>query len=427
MSGTSSIRAMGTEEHALETDSENQNAHKLAQIVSFATFTWYSTRLMMASNLSTLITGNLCLFSKYSGGDTIMAAMAFKQVVHLGYLFNGLVHISGDMEKKMASIQKCFKLLEIPQENYGQPRTTKKDWPPKGKIEFKEVELKYRPTTELVLKKLDFTIQGGEKVGVVGRTGAGKSTITMALTRIIEICGGQVFVDGVDINKTSIDQVRESITIIPQDPTLFKGSLRFNLDPTNICTDEQITELLKKAGLVELILKKKKEDEDKKKELEKELTPEQLALAKADQKTDDDSLLNFNIQPGGENLSSGEKSLICICRAILRKNKVVILDEATANIDIVTEQTIQKLIKESFKNCTMITVAHRLQTIIESDKVLVLDKGKVAEFDKPSELLKNPESHFTKLVNQMQDEEKEKKKEEELEKKASKLLENKKE
>lgn len=118
-------------------------------------------------------------------------------------------------------------------------------------------------------------------------------------------------------------------------------------------------------------------------------------------------------------MSSGEKSLVCICRAILRRNKIVILDEATANIDIVTEQTIQKLIKESFKDCTMITVAHRLQTIIESDKVLVLDKGRVAEFDKPNELLKNPESHFTKLVKAMEDDEKEKA----LEKKESERLE----
>lgn len=122
----------------------------------------------------------------------------------------------------------------------------------------------------------------------------------------------------------------------------------------------------------------------------------------ADKQVEDDSLLNFHVQSGGENLSSGEKSLVCICRAILRKNKIVILDEATANIDIQTEQTIQKLIKESFKDCTMIVVAHRLQTIIASDRVLVLDHGKVAEFDSPEELRKNPESHFTKLINEIQ-------------------------
>merc|ERR1711937_808867 len=132
--------------------------------------------------------------------------------------------------------------------------------------------------------------------------------------------------------------------------------------------------------------------EEKKKKLESELTEEQLALAKATKEVEDNSLLNFHIQPGGENLSAGEKALVCICRAILRKNKIVILDEATASIDIQTEQVIQKLLKESFKDCTMIVVAHRLQTIIESDKVLVLAKGKVAEFDTPDVLRKRPES-----------------------------------
>lgn len=140
--------------------------------------------------------------------------MALQQVVHLGFRLNGLVQISGDFEKQLASVQKCFKLLEIPQENREQERTTS-NWPTKGQLEFENVELKYRPSTDLVLKKLNLSVKGGLKVGVVGRTGAGKSTITLALTRIIEICGGSIKIDGVDINKISLQQVREAITIIP--------------------------------------------------------------------------------------------------------------------------------------------------------------------------------------------------------------------
>lgn len=166
--------------------------------------------------------------------------------------------------------------LEKPQERKDQERYTEKAWPAKGEIKFEDVELKYRPATEMVLRKLSFGIKGGEKVGVVGRTGAGKSTITLALTRIIEICGGNIKVDGVDLNKISLQQVREAITIIPQEPTLFKGTLKFNLDPENKRSDEDILALLESAGLVELILKKKKEEEEKKKKLEAELTPEQL-------------------------------------------------------------------------------------------------------------------------------------------------------
>lgn len=181
----------------------------------------------------------------------------------------------------MASVQKCFKLLDIPQENKNQPEYKEKAWPSKGGIKFSEVVLKYRPTTEEVLRKLTLEIKGGEKIGVVGRTGAGKSTITLALTRIIELTGGKIEVDGVDIGKINLQQVREAITIIPQDPTLFKGSIRFNLDPENIRTDIEILDLLGKAGLTELILKKKKEEDEKKKELDSKLTPEQLAQAMA--------------------------------------------------------------------------------------------------------------------------------------------------
>lgn len=133
-----------------------------------------------------------------------MIALAFQQVVHLGYRVNSLIHCSGDVEKQMASVQKCFKLLDIPQEKKDQEVYSEKAWPVKGSIKFKDVELKYRPTTEMVLNKLSFEIKGGEKIGVVGRTGAGKSTLTLALTRIIEICDGNIEVDGVDINQINL-------------------------------------------------------------------------------------------------------------------------------------------------------------------------------------------------------------------------------
>lgn len=174
----------------------------------------------------------------------------------------------------MASVQKCLKLLDIPHETKNQPEYKDKVWPSKGGIKFSDVVLKYRPTTEEVLRKLNLEIKGGEKIGVVGRTGAGKSTITLALTRIIELTSGKIEVDGVEIGKISLQQVREAITIIPQEPTLFKGSIRFNLDPEEQRTDKEILNLLTKAGLVELILKKKKEEAEKKKELDAKLTPE---------------------------------------------------------------------------------------------------------------------------------------------------------
>lgn len=219
---------------------------------------------------------------------------------------------------------------------------------------------------------------------------------------------------------------------------MYKGSVAYNLDPTGKIPKDQILAVLKKAKLDEIILKKSKEEKEKELEAQKEKKklednviimddPTKQKKEKSPEEfTEDEALLNFEIN---DNLSSGEKSLIQICRAILRKNKIVLLDEATANIDIETEQMVQKLINEEFKDCTMITVAHRLQTIIKSDKVMVMSYGKVAEFDDPQALLKNPKSHFTKLVNDLQKEEKQKsaeKKKEELLKSSEKSTESKK-
>lgn len=176
--------------------------------------------------------------------------------------------------------------------------------------------LKYRPTTEDVLRKLSFTVEPGHKVGVVGRTGAGKSTLCLALSRIVELTEGSIEIDGQDISEVKLSILRSKMTVIPQDPTLFTGTLKFNLDPLELCDDERIESLLIKAGCQDLL---NREPEDEK---------------------DEGRGLYYKIKDAGGNLSSGEKQLVCICRAILQKNKVVLLDEATANIDIKTEKKI---------------------------------------------------------------------------------------
>ena len=237
-------------------------------------------------------------------------------------------------------------------------------------VEFRNFNLRYRPETEFVLNNISFKIQANQKIGVVGRTGAGKSTLCLALCRIVEAASGQIFIDGVDISKISLQNLREKIAIIPQDPTLFEGTLRFNLDPENKSSDPELIELLKLASLENLI--------DRNHEG-----------------------LYQQIEEKGQNLSSGEKQLICICRAILKNNRVVLMDEATANIDIKTEETIQTLINERFRDATVITVAHRLNTIINSDKVLVLDKGRVAEFDTPKILMEDSSSIFYSFIQKM--------------------------
>ena len=231
----------------------------------------------------------------------------------------------------------------------------------------------------------------------------------MALTRIVELMGGKIEIDGVDISKLDIADLREQITMIPQDPIMFSGTLRYNLDPFDESTDERITDLIKKAGLEYLLegvskqeLKEKhekelkdklsgkaEEDESSSSETKDEEKEDEKKDEKAEDEEEDGKGLKFKVQEEGKNLSVGERQLICIIRAILRCNKIVILDEATANIDVVTEQAIQKLINEEFLGATVMCIAHRLNTIIKSDKVLVMDKGVAIEFDSPKALMAN--------------------------------------
>ena len=242
-------------------------------------------------------------------------------------------------------------------------------WMSKGHIKFKNFSLKYRPDTEIVLKNIDIDIKPGEKVGIVGRTGAGKSTLCLALCRIIEKLEGCIKIDGIDIADVGLADLRDRITIIPQDPVLFENTLRFNLDPQAKCTDQALLNILEQAGLESLLER-------------------------------DGNGLEFKITSKGVNLSAGEKALICICRAALRKSKVVLMDEATASIDVNTEESIQKLMKSEFNEATVLTVAHRLNTIVDSDKIIVMSYGQVIEFDSPKVLKNNSQSAFYKLLQQ---------------------------
>ena len=245
----------------------------------------------------------------------------------------------------------------------------------------------------------------------------------MALTRIVELMGGKIEIDGVDISKLDIEDLREQITMIPQDPIMFSGTLRYNLDPFDECSDERMIELIKKAGLEYLLegvskqeLKEKHEKELKDKlagkttEEEEESSSTENKEDEKKEKNDDEKKeedeeedgkgLKFKVKEEGKNLSVGERQLICIIRAILRCNKIVILDEATANIDVVTEQAIQKLINEEFEGATVMCIAHRLNTIIKSDKVLVMDKGRAIEFDSPKALMADKSSVFSGMLKE---------------------------
>ena len=245
------------------------------------------------------------------------------------------------------------------------------NWPSEGAIKFDNYEMRYRNGPK-VLKGVNLDIKPQEKIGVVGRTGAGKSSLMVGLFRISEPCGGAIYMDNINLSEIGLEDVRKHLCIIPQDPVLFSATVRFNLDPFNESTDEEIWSVLDEVELKEVV----------------------DALPK---KLDDD------VHEGGSNFSVGQRQLICMARALLKKPKVLIMDEATASLDNETDAFLQKMIRKEFKNCTVLTIAHRLNTIMDSSRVCVMDKGVVAEFDTPANLLNNPDSIFSGMVKAAND------------------------
>ncbi|KAJ2777997.1 ATP-binding cassette glutathione S-conjugate transporter ycf1, partial [Coemansia interrupta] len=264
-------------------------------------------------------------------------------------------------------------------------------WPQQGKIEFRDYHMRYRDELDTVLKGLSFSVHGKEKIGIVGRTGAGKSSLAYALTRIIEPASGSIFIDGVDVSTLGLSDLRSQISIVPQDPILFEGTIRDNLDPKGEFTNEEIWNAVRKAHIEHLL------------EIPTgTYTPEH-----------DSKIALANTAPGpwiagmglekwvnvdGTNFSAGQRQLISLCRAILWDRPILILDEATANIDSATDQIMQQVVRTAFKDSTVLTIAHRLNTVMDSDRILVIDDGKAAEFDTPANLLAQKDSHFTRLV-----------------------------
>lgn len=224
---------------------------------------------------------------------------------------------------------------------------------------FKDVSLSYK--LEKVLKNVTFEVKPKHKIGIVGRTGAGKSSIISVLFRLYHF-DGTIFIDGIDIKTLSLEFVREKISIIPQDPLLFRGTIRENLDPLHCYTDDEIWSTLKKVQMADYI-----------------------------------PSLELNITDGS-NFSTGQRQLICLARAIIKKNKIVVLDEATSNMDPETDFLVQKAISENFSECTVLIIAHKLQSVIECNKILVMDLGKVVEFADPLVLLENKNSYFSKML-----------------------------
>ena len=290
---------------------------------------------------------------------------------------------ASQVERSLVSLERCDVFTKLPSENYEDEKLnltkyslSDKSWPSKGNLAIENFSIKYRDDCDLALKNINLEINPGEKIGIIGRTGSGKSSLTISLFRIIEAFEGKIDIDGENIRDVPLKKLRRSLSIVPQEPFLLEGTLKTNLDPLNLYSDNELEEVLKIVKLYEM-----------------------LEHDKANQKTILNGL-DTEIKEYGNNLSFGCRQLLCVARAILRKSKIIILDEATSSVDQKTEDIITNAVETMFRDSTVITIAHRINTVKACDKVIVLEEGQIIEVGNPNELIKNTNSKFYSLYYQ---------------------------
>jgi ABC-type multidrug transport system fused ATPase/permease subunit len=300
-----------------------------------------------------------------------IAGLALSNALQMLVFVQWTIRQWGEVQSQMSSVgQLVYYGKTAPEAPFEIPeKKPDPTWPQQGLIKFRNVELKYQKFGVSVLKNINCTIYPMEKIGIVGRTGSGKSTLLISLLRITEPCNGTITIDDLDVSTLGLHDLRRQISIIPQEPVMFAGTIRSNLDPFNKSTDAELWEALDAVFL-------------------------------ADKYKNSPSKLDTVVTENGKSFSQGQRQLLCIARAILSKSKVLVLDEATASLDAQTDFMMQQAIKKNFSHLTMMTIAHRLNTIIGCDRVMVMDAGKLIEFDEPVRLFENKDGIFTSLVSQ---------------------------
>jgi ATP-binding cassette subfamily C (CFTR/MRP) protein 1 len=369
--GASSIRAYHCTENFLVESQNRVDYNMLSYYPSIVANRWLAVRLELVGNLIVLLSALLAVLTRGSAGVTAgLVGLSVSYAFNITQTLNWAVRMTSELETNVVAVERIKEYSETPTEaalETAPMHSLPKNWPTRGSVNFEDLELRYRPDLDLILKGITAHISSEEKIGIVGRTGAGKSSLMLALFRLVEPSSGRIMIDGVDISTLGLNDLRSRLTIVPQDPVLFSGTLRSNLDPFVRHSDEEIWDALKLTHMDSFVAT---------------LT----------------DLLNYKVTEGGENLSVGQRQLICLARALLRKSKLLVLDEAAASVDMETDQLIQKTIKQQFADCTVLTIAHRLHTVIDSDKVMVLEAGRISEFNEPQTLLHNPNSLFYSLA-----------------------------
>uniref|UniRef100_A0A9J8D7L8 ABC-type glutathione-S-conjugate transporter n=1 Tax=Cyprinus carpio carpio TaxID=630221 RepID=A0A9J8D7L8_CYPCA len=355
--GASVIRAFNEQSRFIMGANHKVDHNQTAYFPRFVATRWLGVNLEFLGNGIVLAASILSVMAKGTLSPGMVGLAVSHSLQVTGFL-SWIVRSWTDVENNIVSVERVKEYADTPKEAAWsiEGSSLPPSWPQKGAIEFQDYGLQYRKGLELALKGISVHIKEREKIGIVGRTGAGKSSLALGIFRILEAAKGQIYIDGINIAEIGLHDLRSRITIIPQDPVLFSGSLRMNLDPFDAYSDEEVWNALELAHLKNFV----SELPDK---------------------------LNHECSEGGENISLGQRQLVCLARALLRKTKILVLDEATAALDLETDTLIQSTIRSQFEDCAVLTIAHRLNTIMDYTKVIVMDKGHIVEMDSPSNLI----------------------------------------
>jgi ABC-type multidrug transport system fused ATPase/permease subunit len=403
LAGVSTIRAMNLQDRFIAASAKRSDLYSNSFIALAYCIRWMEILVQLINVVITLLACVWFVLLPQGSVNAATAGLALSFAMSNSQSLIWFTRTYSDLYVHMIAVERVYEYTELkteaslstaPDSQAG--RALEQHWPQEGRIEFVDYSTRYRKGMDLVLRNISFTVEAGQKIGIVGRTGAGKSSLTLALFRMVEAAnseweratgsnniqepqdqaneedqldGGKIVIDNVDISTLGLADLRRNLSIIPQDPVLFAGTVRENLDPFEELEDAVLWEALERSYLKSVV----------------------AALPGG---------LLFQVAQNGENFSVGQRSLICLARALLRKTKILVLDEATSAVDIETDELIQKTIRTEFKDRTILTIAHRIKTVMDSDKILVLDHGRVVEFDAPKVLLQEESSLFYKLAKQ---------------------------
>lgn len=367
--GISTVHAYGKTEQFLDKFHNLLDKNSVYFYLFYCSNRWLAFRLDLMSTCVVGITG-LCVVLTYDSLTPALAGLALSFSIQMTGLFQFTIRQAIESEAKFVAVQR---LQHYSEDVESEAPAVIKDhrppegWPKQGEIKFEKYKMRYRDNLPLAIKGVGFTIKPKEKIGIVGRSGSGKSSLGVALFRLVEPASGTIYIDDVDITKIGLEDLRSRLAIIPQDPVLFVGTVRYNLDPFGKYKDSELWEALEKCHVKDTILS--------------------LELK-----------LDHMVVENGENFSVGERQLLCMARALLRNSKILMLDEATAAIDTETDSLVQQTIKEAFADCTMLIIAHRLNTVLGCDRILVMEDGKVVEYGRPKDLMASNNSKFKAML-----------------------------